>query len=88
MSKVGEMMGNGGKGKVAVVDDYDVAEPEHYALIVLEDNVVYERSKNMPVLAIFQGAAQAALVSGVDKNVLTAFVEGIIEDIYNDTPKA
>ena len=82
MSKVGEMMGN---GEVAVVDDYDVAEPEHYALIVLEDNVVHERSKNMPVLAIFQGAAQAALASGVDKNVLTAFVEGIIEDIYNDT---
>lgn len=45
MSKVGEMMGNGGKGKVAVV-------------------------------------------AGVDKNTLTAFVETIIEDIYNDTPKA
>lgn len=85
MSKVGEMMGN---GKVAVVDDYDVAEPEHYTLIVLEDDVVHERSKNMPVLAIFQGAAQAAREAGVDKNVLTAFVEGIIEDIYNDTPKA
>lgn len=85
MSKVGEMMGN---GKVAVVDDYDVAEPEHYALIVLEDNVVHERSKNIPVLAIFQGAAQAALVAGVDKNTLHALVEGIIEDIYNDTPKA
>lgn len=85
MSKVGEMMGN---GKVAVMDDYDVAEPEQYALIVLEENVVHERSKNIPVLAIFQGAAQAALVSGVDKNVLTAFVEGIIEDIYNDASKA
>lgn len=82
MSKVGEMMGN---GKVVVMDDYDVAEPEHYALIVLEDNVVHERSKNMPVLAIFQGAAQAAREAGVDKNVLTAFVEGIVEDIYNDT---
>lgn len=85
MSKVGEMMGN---GKVVAADDYDVAEPEHYTLIVLEDNVVHERSKNMPILAIFQGAVQAALVAGVDKNVLTAFVEGIIEDIYNDTPKA
>lgn len=85
MSKVGEMMGN---GSVVVVDDYDVAEPEHYALIVLEDNVVHERSKNIPVLTIFQGAVQAALVAGVDKNVLHALVEGIIEDIYNDTPKA
>ena len=85
MSKVGEMMGN---GKVVVVDDYDVAEPEHYALIVLEDNVVYERSKNIPVLAIFQGAAQAARDTGVDKNVLAAFVECIVDDIYNDTPKA
>lgn len=85
MSKVGEMMGN---GKVAVVDDYDVAEPEHYALIVLEDDVVHERSKNMPVLAIFQGAAQAALASGVGKNTLHALVEGIIEDIYNDTSNA
>lgn len=82
MSKVGEMMGN---GKVVVVDDYDVAEPEHYTLIVLEDDVVHERSKNMPVLAIFQGAAQAARDAGVDKNVLTAFLEGMVEDIYNDT---
>lgn len=85
MSKVGEMMGN---GNVVVADDYDVAEPEHYTLIVLEDNVVHERSKNMPVLAIFQGAAQAAREAGVGKNVLTAFVEGVIEDVYNDTSNA
>lgn len=85
MSNVGEMMGNGGKGKVAVVDDYDVAEPEHYTLIVLEDNVVHERSKNMPILAILQGAAQAALGAGIGKNTLTAFAKGIIEDVYNDT---
>lgn len=85
MSKVGEMMGN---GKVVVVDDYDVAEPEHYTLIVLEDNVVHERSKNMPILAVLQGAVQAALGAGVGKNTLHALVEGIIEDIYNDTPKA
>lgn len=82
MSKVGEMMGN---GKVVVVDDYDVAEPEHYTLIVLEDDVVHERSKNMPVLAILQGVAQAALGAGISKNTLTAFVEGVIEDVYNDT---
>ena len=85
MSKVGEMMGN---GKVVVMDDYDVAEPEHYTLIVLEDNVVNERSKKMPILAVLQGAVQAALGAGVGKNTLHALVEGIIEDIYNDTPKA
>lgn len=85
MSKVGEMMGN---GKVAVVDDYDVAEPEHYTLIVLEDDVVHERSKNMPILAILQGAVQAALGAGIGKNTLTAFVTGVIEDVYNDTSNA
>ena len=81
MSKVGEMMGN---GNVVVADDYDVAEPEHYTLIVLEDGVVHERSKNMPLLAILQGA----LGAGVGKNTLTAFVEGVIEDVYNDTSNA
>ena len=81
MSKFGEMMGN---GNVVVADDYDVAEPEHYTLIVLEDGVVHERSKNMPLLAILQGA----LGAGVGKNTLTAFVEGVIEDVYNDTSNA
>lgn len=85
MSKVGEMMGN---GNVVVADDYDVAEPEHYTLIVLEDNVVHERSKNMPILAILQGAVQAALGAGIGKNTLTAFAKGVIEDVYNDTSNA
>lgn len=85
MSKVGEMMGN---GKVVTADDYDVQGPEHYTLIVLEDNVVHERSKNMPILAILQGAAQAALGAGIGKNTLTAFAMGVIEDVYNDTSKA
>ena len=81
MSKAGEMMDY---GKIVVVGEDDVVEPEHCTLIVLEDDVVYTRSKNMPILAILQGAVRAALGAGVGKNTLTAFVEGVIKDVYTE----